>query len=242
HIGVSMGITGTDVAKQASSMILMDDNFATIVYAVEEGRNIYNKIKKAVTFVLATNLGEVSAIFIAVLIGVGEPLSAIHVLWVNLIVESLIAIPIGMDVNDESVMDEKPRPQSENIFTGSIASTLILSISIVIALLGSYLLTLQLDYSKEIAMSVSFMVMASAPMIYILSLRSKKLIIFSKPWENKALSIAIIVGISLNLILIYTPLNTFFDLVPLYNQPLFIALGAILIPTIILEIIKLIKK
>ncbi|MDF9866517.1 Ca2+-transporting ATPase [Bacilli bacterium PM5-3] len=245
HIGVAMGITGTDVAKQASSMILMDDNFATIVYAVEEGRNIYNKIKRAVQFVLATNFGEVFAIFIAVLMGIGTPLGAVHVLWVNLIVESLIAIPISMDVNDPTVMNEKPRPKNETIFAHMILSIILLSIFVGGALLLSYMTTLNLGYDLDIAKTVAFMVMSCAPMLYVLSLRTpKKLLVVSKPWENMSLLSAIAIGFLLNVVLVYSPLNIFFNLVPLIGMPLIIAIIGILVPTILYEIYKLftIKK
>lgn len=245
HIGVAMGITGTDVAKQASSMILMDDNFATIVYAVEEGRNIYNKIKRAVQFILATNFGEVLAILIAVVLGVGAPLGAIHVLWVNLIVESLIAIPISMDVNGNDVMNEKPRPKDETIFAGMTTSIILLSLFVAGSLLGSYLFALNLGFDVKIASSIAFVVMASAPMLYVLCLRTPhKLLINSKPWENPNLLLAILVGLLLNVALVYSPLNEFFNLVPLIGTPLLIAAVATLLPTILFELYKLftIKK
>ena len=245
HIGVAMGITGTDVAKQAASMILMDDNFATIVYAVEEGRNIYNKIKRAVQFVLATNFGEVFAIFLAVLLGIGTPLGAIHVLWVNLIVESLIAIPISMDVNDEKVMDEKPRPKNETIFAHMTLAIILLAIFMGGSLLASYMLTINLGYDNTIATSVAFMVMATAPMLYVLSIRTpNKLLVVSKPWENMSLLTAITIGLLLNIALVYSPLNDFFNLSPLIGTPLVIAIIGILVPTILYEIYKVfaIKK
>jgi len=241
-IGVAMGITGTDVAKQASSMILMDDNFATIVYAVEEGRNVYNKIKRAVEFVLATNLGQVLAILIAILIGKGSPLGAIHVLWVNLIVESLIAIPISMDTNDPKVMNEKPRPRKETIFANMVISIVFLALSVMIAVLGSYILTLHLGFDKDIASSVAFIVMSTAPMLYVLSLRTPKTMLFkSKPWENMPLLLAIIFGILLNLVLMYSPINDFFHLKSLVDKPLMIAFISTLIPLILCEIFKFFK-
>ncbi|MEG0284322.1 MAG: cation-translocating P-type ATPase [Erysipelotrichales bacterium] len=243
HIGVAMGITGTDVAKQASDMILMDDNFATIVYAVEEGRNIYNKIKRAVQFILATNLGEVSGIFVATLFSLGTPLGAIHVLWVNLIVESLIAIPISMDGNDSSVMNDKPRKKDETIFAGILGSILLLGFIVGGTMLGSYLLIGYLGYDELVASSVAFAVMATAPMIYVLSLRTpNKPLHKSKPLENKVLLGAIGLGIVLNLVIINTPLNTFFNLTALTGTPLLIAIVGILIPTFLYEIYKLIKN
>ena len=115
-IGVAMGITGTDVAKGASDMILTDDNFTTIVHAIEEGRNIYNNIKKAVIFLLSCNLGEVIAIFLSILLNWPVPLLATHLLWINLITDSLPAISLGVDPGDHDVMKYKPRNPKESFF------------------------------------------------------------------------------------------------------------------------------
>ena len=243
HIGVCMGITGTDVAKQASSIILIDDDFSTIVYTVEEGRNIYNKIKRAVQFVLATNFAEVLAIFTAVLLGLNTPLGAIHVLWVNLIVESLIAIPISMDVNDPKVMNEKPRPKSEGILHGLALPITIISLVCGMCVFGGYLLTTNITHNHELAMSVAFTIMATAPMLYVLSMRAPHKSIFtSKPWENKALLSAIVIGTLLNIILLYSPLNSFCNLLPLEGAALFIAILGIIIPTVAYELYKLVNR
>ncbi|MDR1782018.1 MAG: cation-translocating P-type ATPase [Bacilli bacterium] len=243
HIGVSMGITGTDVAKQASSMILMDDDFSTIVYAVEEGRNIYNKIKRAVQFVLATNFAEVLAIFTAVILGLNIPLGAIHVLWVNLIVESLIAIPISMDVNDPKVMNEKPRPKSEGILNKLGIPIAVISLVGGLCVFGGYYLTTTLENNHQLATSVAFMIMATAPMLYVLAMRTPhKNIFISKPWENKALLTAILIGTLLNIALIYSPLNDFFSLYPLTGLALLITILGIIIPTIAYELYKLINR
>jgi P-type Ca2+ transporter type 2C len=115
-IGVAMGITGTDVAKGASDMILTDDNFSTIVSAIEQGRNIYNNIKKSVIFLITCNLGEVITIFVALIIGWKAPLLATQLLWINLITDSLPAIALGMDPGNPDVMKEKPRPAKESFF------------------------------------------------------------------------------------------------------------------------------
>lgn len=116
-IGVAMGITGTDVAKGAADIILTDDNFTTIVVAVEEGRNIYTNIKKSILFLLSCNLGEVVAMFFVLLIGWQSPLLAIQLLWINLITDSLPAIALGMDGGDPQAMKEKPRSPTESFFS-----------------------------------------------------------------------------------------------------------------------------
>ena len=115
-IGIAMGITGTDVAKGAADMVLSDDNFASIEKAVEEGRGIYANIKKTVLFLLSTNFGEVIAMFACVLMGLPMPLSASHILWVNLMTDSLPAIALGADSKDPDIMNDKPRPANESLF------------------------------------------------------------------------------------------------------------------------------
>ncbi len=117
-IGVAMGITGTDVAKGAADMVLTDDNFATIENAIEEGRNIYNNIKKSVVFLLSSNLGEIITMFIAIVVGLPSPLKAIHILWVNLITDSLPGLALGIDNGDPDIMKEPPRNPQESLFAG----------------------------------------------------------------------------------------------------------------------------
>ena len=117
-IGVAMGITGTDVAKGAADMVLTDDNFTTIVKAVEEGRNIFNNIKKSIVFLLSCNLGEVVALFVAILLNWPTPLQAIHILWVNLITDSFPALSLGVDPGDKGVMDLPPKAPNESLFAG----------------------------------------------------------------------------------------------------------------------------
>ena len=116
-IGTAMGRTGTDVAKQASDMVLADDNFATIVRAVQEGRIIFENIKKAIYFLLSCNLGEVVTILTAVLLGWSVPLLPIQVLWVNLVTDSFPALALGVDPPEKGIMDRRPRPPQEGIFT-----------------------------------------------------------------------------------------------------------------------------
>src|SRR5699024_7486650 len=116
-VGVAMGITGTDVAKGAADIVLTDDNFSTITAAVEEGRNIYKNIKKAILFLLSCNLGELIALFIGILMGWPAPLTAVHILWVNLVTDTLPAIALGVDTKDPDIMDEQPRSSTEKIFS-----------------------------------------------------------------------------------------------------------------------------
>ncbi len=131
-IGVAMGITGTDVAKGAADMILTDDNFATIQKAIEEGRNIYHNIKKSVLFLLSSNLGEILTMFIAIVVGLSAPLKAIHILWVNLITDSLPGLALGVDTGDSEIMKQAPRDPKENLFAGG-GFAITLSFGVVIA-------------------------------------------------------------------------------------------------------------
>lgn len=241
-IGVAMGITGSDVAKEAASMILMDDNFQTIIYAVEEGRNIYNKIKKAVEFVLGTNFAELFGILLAVLAGFAAPLGAIHVLWINLIVESLIAIPITLDKNDKSLMYEKARNKDEGIFTNIKFSLALLSLSTGLIMFFAFYLTLKSSGNLLLAQSIAFAIMANAPLLYVLSLRRKSFIFFSKMWENPYLCLAILLAFIMNLSLFYSPLNKIFSLVPLYGKNLLLAIVGIILPTLLYEFYKFFKR
>jgi Ca2+-transporting ATPase len=123
-IGVAMGVTGTDVARGAADMVLTDDNFATIKKAIEEGRNIYNNIRKTVLFLLSSNLGEITTMFVAVTAGIALPLKAVHILWINLITDSLPALALGADPGDPDVMKEAPRDPRDSLFAhGGLALT-----------------------------------------------------------------------------------------------------------------------
>jgi len=139
-IGVAMGITGTDVAKSAADMVLTDDNFATIEKAIEEGRGIYANIKKSVLFLLSSNFGEIITMFAAILAGLAAPLKAIHILWVNLITDSLPGLALGVDKNDTStIMKRPPRDPGESLFAeGGIFLTLFYGVIIASLTLGAF--------------------------------------------------------------------------------------------------------
>lgn len=240
-IGVAMGITGTDVSKETADMILVDDNFTTIVNAVDEGRNIYEKIKKAILFILATNLGEVSAILGTVLLGMKEPLAAMHVLWVNLMVESLIAIPFSMAKNDDSLMENKPRAKNESIFNNMILRLLLSATYVGLTVFGVYLFITKTTGNHVLATTAAFIVMANSPAIYALSINSSKLFYEKDFFENKILNAAIGIALILNAMLVLIPdLAKFFKLETMsilgYTQYLLLAL----IPFVLMEITKFI--
>ena len=218
-IGVAMGITGTDVAKGASDMILTDDNFSTIVTAIEQGRNIYSNIKKSVIFLLTCNLGEVVLMVIALLIGWASPLIATQLLWINLITDSLPAIALGMDNGDPDVMSENPRNPKENFFSNgaglqAVLGGLFIGLICIFAFWYGYD---EMGYSpsdknvpEEVvknARTLAFMVLVFAQLFYSLGLRNMKKSIFKVGvFTNKYLIGAIILGILLQVMVLFVPI------------------------------------
>ena len=259
-IGVAMGISGTDVAKGASDIILTDDNFTTIVHAIEEGRNIYNNIKKSVIFLLSCNLGEVITILLSIILNWPVPLLATQILWVNLITDSLPAIALGVDPGDKDVMKQKPRNPKESFFAqGAGVRAVIGGVLIgLFSLLAFYYGLTQHGYqlgasmlSKETlktalpyARTMAFVVLAASQLFYSLSMRSVTKSIFKIGlFSNRLLIVAIIVGIFLQLIVITVPvLATAFGVHNLNLLEWGIVLGFSLIPLIVNEIIKLFAK
>ncbi|MGL5382638.1 MAG: cation-translocating P-type ATPase [Culicoidibacterales bacterium] len=244
-VGVAMGITGTDVAKGAADIILTDDNFATIVNAVEEGRNIYNKIKRAVLFVLTTIFGEALVILIAVLLGLGDPLAAVHVLWINLIVESLIAIPMGMDISSPDVMKETPRHKSESIFAGMTGALIAGALIVGLTALATYFIGLTYfdNSATNIAQTMTFFVTATAPLFYSLSIRLPRTTVFSnRAFENKNLVLAIAIGLVMNVLLVITPANILMKLTPMTIEQWLIAGGMTILPLLLMEVAKVIIR
>ncbi len=217
-IGVAMGITGTDVSKGASDMILTDDNFSTIVHAVEEGRNIYNNIKKAVIFLLSCNLGEVICIFLAILLNWPVPLIATQLLWINLVTDSLPALALGMDPGDKDVMKEKPRDPKESFFAQGAGFRAILGGTLIgLLTLGAFYFGLvehghtigEVNMPEEAityARTMAFVVLAVSQLFYSLTMRSAKKSIFQIGFfSNKFLIGSIIVGVFLQFIVISVP-------------------------------------
>jgi Ca2+-transporting ATPase len=252
-IGVAMGITGTDVAKGASDMILMDDNFATIVSAIEEGRNIYSNIKKAVIFLLTCNLGEVVALFVTLLIGLEAPLIATQLLWINLITDSFPAVALGMDPGNRDVMKEKPRDAKESFFAGGAGIHLILggvligTLTIAAFWFGYY----EHGYSPfdhtvpentvEYARTMAFMVLVMCQLFFSLAVRNHSKSIFQiGVFSNKYLVGAIILGVLLQLIVIGIPfMQKAFHLQMLDLGGWVIAISLGLVPLLINEIFKI---
>ncbi|MGY5240289.1 cation-translocating P-type ATPase [Clostridium tertium] len=242
-IGVAMGITGTDVAKGAADMVLTDDNFTTIVSAVEEGRNIFNNIKKSILFLLSCNLGEVVALFVAILLNWAAPLLPIHILWVNLITDSFPALSLGVDPGDKGVMDLPPRNPKESLFAGRMGKLLILN-GILIGIttlfafvLGEYLYPDSLRHAQTMA----FVVLSVSQLFYSLSMRNETKSLFQVGvFKNKWLIGSILLGILLQLTIITIPFTaTIFKVYSLTLKDWGIVILISLIPFVINEIIKI---
>ena len=251
-IGVAMGITGTDVSKGASDMILTDDNFTTIVHAIEEGRNIYNNIKKSVVFLLSCNLGEVVAIFASVLFFWPVPLLPTQILWINLVTDTLPALALGIDPGDKDVMKAKPRDPKESFFAEGagmralIGGSLIGTLTLAAFYWGLYehgysMGSLEIpDEILTYARTMSFVVLAAAQLFYSLSMRSPIKSIFQVGlFTNKPLLFAIVAGLFLQLVVISVPfLAKAFKVQPLSALDWGIVFGFALIPLIVNELIK----
>ena len=255
-IGIAMGITGTDVAKGAADIILTDDNFSTIVKAVEQGRNIYSNIKKAVIFLLTCNLGEVVAMIGCLLLGWPAPLLATQLLWINLVTDSLPAIALGMDPDDPEVMKEKPRASNEGFFSHGAAGQIISGGLLIGALTGfaywfgfhEYGFQPWDDEVPETALqnarTLAFMVLICAQLFYSLAVRSQTRSVFQMGLLiNRRLAGAIVLGILLQIAVIYIPVvrEAFRLKIPDGNGWfMIILLGTV--PLIANEILKIIKR
>jgi len=271
-IGIAMGITGTDVAKGAADMVLTDDNFASIQKAVEEGRGIYANIKKTVLFLLSTNIAEVLAMFIVVLMSVflnnslPTPLIAIHILWVNLITDSLPAVALGADEKEDGIMDDMPRNPKESLFSnGGYWITFGFGLLITITTVFAFLMIPMIEYQRYsleaiadilnpnspnfnadvLAMSQTsaFCVLAISELFHMLGMTSfKKSFVHNFKTKNKLIWIAFIVGLALQFAVVEIPgVNTFFSTYTLdFVHWLYVILLS-MAPLVLHEIIVLIR-
>ncbi len=257
-IGVAMGITGTDVAKGASDMVLTDDNFSTIVSAIEEGRNIFNNIKKSVIFLISCNAGEIVTLFFGILFGWAAPLNATHILWVNLITDSFPALALGVDPGDKDVMKHKPRNPKDSLFKGSLFTLLFNGVLIGILTLIGFVYGVNKYGADEVtlaniannpealmhAQTIAFVVLSGTQLIHALNMRSSDKSIFKIGlFSNMYLIYAMIVGISLQMAVIYIPpIARMFNVIPLTLADWGLVIILSLIPLVINEIIKLFIK
>ena len=242
-IGIAMGKNGTDVAKNAADMILADDNFVTIVEAVKQGRNIFDNIKKAVHFLISTNIGEIVTIFMGLLLGLKSPLLAIQLLWINLVTDSLPAIAIGLESPDKNIMNQKPRNSRKSIFADGLWSKIILEgimlgmLTLVAFSVGNNL------YGLEVGRTMAFVAMAMLELVHSFNVKSEESIFKVGILENKYLIGAFILGTLLQVVVVMVPaLANVFSLVPLNGTQWLYTLGISILPIIIIEAQKLLDS
>ena len=215
-IGIAMGKGGTDVAKNAADMILTDDDFVTIVDAVRQGRNIYDNIKKAVHFLIATNIGEIVTIFVGLLMGIKSPLLAIQLLWINLVTDSLPAIALGLEKEEENIMNRLPRSPKKSLFADGLWWKIIIEGS----MLGMFtLLAFSIGnklYSIEVGRTMAFLSLGILELVHSFNIKSEESIFKTGLLENKYLVGAFLLGTILQVIVVLIrPLATIFEVVPL---------------------------
>lgn len=242
-IGCAMGITGTDVAKGAADMTLTDDNFATIVDAVREGRGIYSNIKKVVGFLLGTNIGEVITVFAAMLLWHKTPLLSMQLLMINLVTDSLPAIALGMEDVEADVMDKKPKPKNEGIFAGGLGVRVVLQgcMFAFITLLGFWLGEKQTG-TLEGGQTLAFMILALSQIVQAFNMRSERSLLAIGPFTNKTLNLAALTSILITAITMLTPIRVAFGLVILPTKLYFVGIRLILVPFVVMEFSKFFRQ
>lgn len=220
-IGISMGQGGTDVAKEASALVLSDDNFATIVAAIEEGRGIYENIRKFIRYLLASNVGEILTMFFAMMLGLPLPLIPIQILWVNLVTDGLPAMALGVDQAEKDLMEHKPRVAKESIFSRRLGWKIISRGTLIgLCTLAAFWITLMPgagDADRLLrAQSVAFATLVMAQLIHVFDCRSSRSIFHRNPFQNKYLVAAVLSSVILMLGVMYLPaLQPVFKTVPL---------------------------
>ena len=242
-IGIAMGKSGTDVAKNASDMILVDDNFVTIVEAVKQGRNIYDNIKRAIHFLLATNIGEIVTIFIGLLLGLDSPLLAIQLLWINLVTDSFPAIALGLEKEENGIMERKPRNSKESIFAGGLWYRIITE-GIMIGSLTLFAFSLgNKYYGVGVGRTMAFVSLGMLELVHSFNIKSEESIFKIGILENKYLIGSFFVGTLLQIIVVIIPyLANIFKLVSLNKTQWFYTIGISFLPIIIIELQKWLNK
>ena len=237
-IGCAMGITGTDVAKGAADMTLTDDNFATIVDAVREGRGIYANIRKVVGFLLGTNIGEILTVFIAMILWHESPLLSMQLLMINLVTDSLPAIALGMEAVEDGVMLQKPKPKNEGIFAHGLGIQVVLQGFMfgILTLIG-YRLGYHYD-GDPAGQTMAFMVLALSQVVQAYNMRSGHSLFKIGPFTNKRLNQAALISVALVILVMFTPLSILFELELLPWWLYLAGLGLVLTPLVVMEIAK----
>lgn len=235
-IGVAMGITGTDVAKEASSLVLLDDNFTTIKAAIKEGRNIYENIRKFIRYLLASNVGEILVMLFAMLMGLPLPLVPIQILWVNLVTDGLPAMALGLDQPEENVMKRKPRSPREGVFARGLGWKVISrGFLIGVVTLVAFITAYQSPENLAYAQTVAFATLVMAQLIHVFDCRSERSVLSRNPFGNKFLVLAVISSLLLMFVVIYYPtLQPIFHTVPINPRDWILITALSAVPTFLL--------
>lgn len=240
-IGCAMGCSGTDVAKNASDMILMDDNFATIVSAVKEGRGIYENIRKAIQFLLSCNIGEIITIFFAILFRMPSPLAAVQLLWVNLITDSLPAIALGMEPPEKDVMSRPPISPKEGLFTGSLVFS-ILTEGILIGSLTLFSYVLGTHYLGN-GSTMAFTVLSFSQLFHAYNMRSRHSLFRVGVFSNRVMNVSFLLCAALQLLVITHPfLQGVFEVASLTGPQWLVVASCSFAPVIFMELQKHVAK
>jgi Ca2+-transporting ATPase len=243
NIGVAMGITGTDVAKQTADMILTDDNFASIVSAIEQGRIIYSNIRKFVYFLLACNIGEILIVFGAMLAGLPIPLLPVQLLWLNLVSDGAPALALGLEKGDADIMKQPPRPPREHVINRNMAIGIaVIGIADAVAILTVFYLALQ-RYPEQVMMAqtIAFVTLCGSELLRAFTARSERHSLFSiGVFSNRWMVWAVLASFLAVLLVVYVPfLQPFFDTLPLSASDWRLMLPFFLVSPVTMELLKL---
>jgi P-type Ca2+ transporter type 2C len=244
-IGVAMGITGTDVAKEASSLVLLDDNFATIKSAIEEGRNIYENIRKFVRYLLASNVGEILVMLFAMILALPLPLVPIQILWVNLVTDGLPAMALGLDRPEEDVMKRKPRSPNEGVFSRGLGWKVVSRGFLIgiVTLLAFMIVYKQNPENLQYAQTIAFSTLVLAQLIHVFDCRSEKSVLSRNPFGNQFLVWAVVSSLALMIAVIYyPPFQPIFHTLPILAKDWLLIIGLSSIPTFLLAGTFLLRK
>lgn len=241
-IGVAMGQSGTDVAKEASALVLGDDNFATIISAVREGRAIYDNIRKFIRYLLACNVGELLTVFLTMLLGLPLPLKPLQILWVNLVTDGLPAMALGVEAGDSDLMRRQPRPKTEGVFARGLARKILTrGVLIGITTSGVFALSLRAAGNLQLARTMAFATLVFCQLFHVFDCRSESLSIREKGlFSNRFLVLAVCISTLMFLAVVYLPTaRSLFDTVVLSWQQWAFLLTCAGLPTIMIEIRRL---
>jgi Ca2+-transporting ATPase len=243
HVGIAMGLRGTDVARESGAMVLTDDNYSTIVSAIAEGRRIYDNIRKFIIFLLRSNVGEVLLIASAMLINFPLPLLPLHILWVNLVTDSLPALALAAEQGEANIMSRPPRRKDENVLTGQIPLLFVAgALNAVLSLWVFWWLTTHLGSDLALARTGALTTTIIFQFFLALSTRMKSSVFGASPFGNPWLLGAIGASLLLHLALLYTPIGMLFKVLPLPLEAWGLILASTTIGFVVFECCKIVRN